>query len=177
METHRLDIKISHYAITVYQRRMNPFLGESNSQDFFWVMRLRLKRKKKNIFFFFFWPHLVLATLKIQAFHILQLSPTFFQTMSIKLIACSSEFCSAHGNNIICFKVFSMGAEGETEPQQAYPQHWGGVREQTRSTVNGLNIMVCWKLWQKFLMYKPLNLAVVLTDMSSCQIWMMFLEH
>lgn len=47
--------------------------------------------------------------------------------MSIKLIACSSEFCSAHGNNIICFKVFSMGAEGETERQQAYPQHWGGA--------------------------------------------------
>ena len=46
--------------------------------------------------------------------------------MSIKLMACSSDFCSAHGNNIICFKVFSMGAEGETERQQAYPQHWGG---------------------------------------------------
>lgn len=84
-------------------------------------------QKKKTEHFFSFFGHLVLATLKIQPFHILELSPTFFQMMSIKLIACSSEFCSAHGNNIICFKVFSMGAEGETEPQQAYPQHWGGV--------------------------------------------------
>lgn len=101
--------------------------------------------QKKNLFFFF--GQLVPVTLKIQPYHILQLSPTFFQTMSIKLIACSSEFCSAHGNNIICFKVFLIGAEGETEPQQAClstPLGWG--REQTRSAVNGPNITVCWKL-------------------------------
>lgn len=32
-----------------------------------------------------------------------------------------------------------MGAEGETERQQAYPQHWGGVGggEPTRSKENG----------------------------------------
>lgn len=31
----------------------------------------------------------------------------FFQTLSIKLITCSSELCSAHGNKTICFKGFS----------------------------------------------------------------------
>lgn len=35
----------------------------------------------------------------------------FFQTVSIKLITCSSELCSAHGNKTICFKVFSEEAE------------------------------------------------------------------
>lgn len=109
-------------------------------------MRLYFKKNKTKQPFLFF-GHLVPATLKIQPFHILELSPTLFQTMSIKLIACSSEFCSAHGNNIICFKVFSMGAEGETGPQQACLSttlEWG--REQTRSVVNGPNITVCWKL-------------------------------
>lgn len=107
---------------------------ESNSQDSFSSNEITFQ-------FFFFFCHTVLVTLKIQCFHILELSSTFFQTMSIKLIACSSEFCSAHGNNIICFKVFSMGAEGETEPQQAYPQHWGGVGNKTEAK------QVAWILW------------------------------
>lgn len=129
--TNRPATKTSHHTITVYQRSL-PSQKSRTHRTLFWVMRLH---------FFFFFCHTVLATLKIQYFHILELSSTFFQTMSIKLIACSSEFCSAHGNNIICFKVFSMGAEGETEPQQTSPQHRGGVGNKPEAK------QVAWVLW------------------------------
>jgi len=63
--------------------------------------------------------HSVLGTLKFPSFHILELSSTFFfQTVSIKLITCSSELCSAHGNKTICFKVFSE----ESRTWQSYLQ-------------------------------------------------------
>lgn len=58
--------------------------------------------------------------------------------MSIKLITCSSELCSAHGNKTICFRVFSEESrtwqsylqdqklkkkkEGQSQPSEPYPQ-------------------------------------------------------
>lgn len=74
-------------------------------------------------------------TLKSNPFTSSNCHQHFFQTMSIKLIACSSEFCSAHGNNIICFKVFSMGRKEKqnvSKPIHNIGVGRSGIGEQTR---------------------------------------------
>lgn len=52
--------------------------------------------------------------------------------MSIKLITCSSEFCSAHGNKTICFKVFSEESRTWQSDLLDQKRHTGGRKKKKK---------------------------------------------